>query len=89
MVRNERRSVDNPLVFFDISIGDEVVGRIVFELFKDVVPKVCTHSTATIIRLILLYIRIQELLTNTALAEFVLQHQMEVLNYVYCGAIRR
>merc|ERR1719192_2551256 len=28
-----------PRVYFDISIGGEDVGRIVFELFKDVVPK--------------------------------------------------
>ncbi|KAI0881192.1 putative U-snRNP-associated cyclophilin [Annulohypoxylon maeteangense] len=29
----------NPLVFFDISLGGEPLGRITFELFKDVVPR--------------------------------------------------
>lgn len=30
---------DNPRVFFDVDIGGERVGRIVFEIFADVVPK--------------------------------------------------
>ncbi|KAI1338822.1 putative U-snRNP-associated cyclophilin [Xylariaceae sp. FL0016] len=29
----------NPLVFFDITLGGEPLGRVTFELFKDVVPK--------------------------------------------------
>ncbi|KAK2068236.1 hypothetical protein P8C59_002888 [Phyllachora maydis] len=29
----------NPLVFFDITLGGEPLGRITFELFKDMVPK--------------------------------------------------
>ncbi|KAI1137186.1 putative U-snRNP-associated cyclophilin [Hypoxylon sp. FL0543] len=29
----------NPLVFFDITLGGEPLGRITFELFKDVVPR--------------------------------------------------
>lgn len=32
-------AVTNPKVFFDMSIGDEKAGRIVMELFADVVPK--------------------------------------------------
>ncbi|KAJ5076773.1 peptidyl-prolyl cis-trans isomerase cyp63 [Anaeramoeba ignava] len=31
--------MSNPQVFFDISIGGKAAGRIVFELFADVVPK--------------------------------------------------
>ncbi|OQY43140.1 MAG: peptidylprolyl isomerase [Anaerolineaceae bacterium 4572_78] len=41
---------NNPQVFFDISIGEKSAGRIVMELFADVVPKtaenfrqLCTH----------------------------------------------
>ncbi|XP_067950906.1 peptidyl-prolyl cis-trans isomerase H-like [Watersipora subatra] len=30
---------DNPIVFFDVSIGSTEVGRVKFELFADVVPK--------------------------------------------------
>ncbi|TGJ86918.1 hypothetical protein E0Z10_g1853 [Xylaria hypoxylon] len=29
----------NPLVFFDITIGGEPLGRVTFELFKDSVPR--------------------------------------------------
>ncbi|KAK8074816.1 hypothetical protein PG997_009479 [Apiospora hydei] len=29
----------NPMVFFDITLGGEPLGRITFELFKDVVPR--------------------------------------------------
>ena len=32
-------AADNPVVFFDISIGGQAVGRIKMELFADVVPK--------------------------------------------------
>ena len=42
MVKRDRRNQDNPVVFFDITIGGRDVGKIVFELYKDVVPKVCT-----------------------------------------------
>ena len=40
MSKPSRRNPDNPLVFLDITVGGEPVGRIVLELFKDVVPKV-------------------------------------------------
>eukprot|EP01068_Selenidium_serpulae_P007351 Selendium_serpulae@DN4686_c0_g1_i4.p1 len=33
------RHPDNPIVFFDISIGNHAVGRIKMELFKDTTPK--------------------------------------------------
>jgi len=32
-------NVDNPVVFFDITIGGHAQGRVVMELFADVVPK--------------------------------------------------
>ena len=35
--------IKRPLVFFDITIDDVYVGRIIFELFKDVVPKTCEN----------------------------------------------
>ena len=38
--KNKRRDPENPLVYFDVSIGGQSAGKIVFELFKDVVPKV-------------------------------------------------
>jgi len=34
------RNPNNPVVFFDISIGGFQAGRIVMELFADIVPKV-------------------------------------------------
>ncbi|KAK9815444.1 hypothetical protein WJX72_003733 [[Myrmecia] bisecta] len=49
-----RRSSDNPLVYFDVSIDGTVTGRVVFELFKDIVPKtaenfrqLCTGEAGT------------------------------------------
>ncbi|XP_071116634.1 peptidyl-prolyl cis-trans isomerase 7-like [Haliotis cracherodii] len=36
----------NPRVFFDISIGGVVVGRVVFELYKDKVPKTAENFRA-------------------------------------------
>ncbi|CAG5114972.1 unnamed protein product, partial [Candidula unifasciata] len=35
-----------PRCFFDISIGEQEVGRIVFELFADVCPKTCENFRA-------------------------------------------
>ena len=35
-----RKHAENPLVFFDVSISGEYVGRVVVEFFIDVVPKV-------------------------------------------------
>jgi hypothetical protein len=32
-------SLANPKVFFDINVGDKDAGRVIFELFADVVPK--------------------------------------------------
>lgn len=42
----EMENSGNPRVFFDITIGSEDVGRIVFELFKDVVPKTVENFRA-------------------------------------------
>jgi peptidylprolyl isomerase len=36
----------NPFVFFDMTIGGEAVGRIVFELFHDTVPKTAENFRA-------------------------------------------
>jgi peptidylprolyl isomerase len=36
----------NPRVFFDITIGDRKAGRLVFELFADVVPKTAENFRA-------------------------------------------
>ncbi|XP_053207833.1 peptidyl-prolyl cis-trans isomerase H-like [Panonychus citri] len=38
-IQSQLRNSNNPVVFFDISIGNTEVGRIKFELFADVVPK--------------------------------------------------
>ena len=41
-----KRSLDNPVVYFDIEIRDEEIGRIVFELYVDVVPKTAENFRA-------------------------------------------
>ena len=37
--KEETKANDNPIVFFEISIGGKALGRIEFELFKNQVPK--------------------------------------------------
>uniref|UniRef100_A0A0X3PYP5 Peptidyl-prolyl cis-trans isomerase n=1 Tax=Schistocephalus solidus TaxID=70667 RepID=A0A0X3PYP5_SCHSO len=39
MVSERMNNPKNPVVFFDITIGGQEIGRIQFELFADVVPK--------------------------------------------------
>jgi peptidylprolyl isomerase len=34
---------DRPMTFFDISIDSKLIGRIIFELFSDIVPKTCEN----------------------------------------------
>ena len=36
---DKQNNVTNPIVFFDITIGNTDVGRIKFELFADLVPR--------------------------------------------------
>ena len=36
---NPKRHKENPIVFFDVSMGGQPAGRILVELFKDVCPK--------------------------------------------------
>lgn len=43
---NAEDSMENPKVYFDISIGDEPAGRIEFELFADTVPKTAENFRA-------------------------------------------
>jgi len=38
-IQSQLRHPNNPVVFFDITIGTTEVGRIKMELFADVVPK--------------------------------------------------
>ena len=33
----------NPLIFFDINVGPEFLGRLIIELYKDVAPKTCEN----------------------------------------------
>ncbi len=40
MPKRRRHDPSNPIVYFDITIGGDHAGKIVFELFKDAVPKV-------------------------------------------------
>ena len=50
VLKRRRRNVDNPLVFFDIDIGSQSAGKIVFELFSDVVPKVMSFMAQEMTR---------------------------------------
>ena len=43
---NKVARMANPRVFFDITIGDRKAGRLVFELFADVVPKTAENFRA-------------------------------------------
>ena len=38
VVPNQTANIDNSFVFFEIQIGEKIIGKIEFELFKDVVP---------------------------------------------------
>jgi len=39
-----RKSGDpNPLIFFDIDVGSEFLGRLIIELYKDVAPRTCEN----------------------------------------------
>ncbi|XP_045203479.2 peptidyl-prolyl cis-trans isomerase D-like [Mercenaria mercenaria] len=42
----ETAKTDNPRVYFDVEIGGEPAGRILFELFKDAVPKTVENFRA-------------------------------------------
>jgi len=45
-IETEDSQAPRPRVFFDVSIGGESVGRIVFELFNDIVPKTAENFRA-------------------------------------------
>ena len=45
VLKRRRRSASNPLVYFDVDIGSQRAGKVVFELFSDVVPKVMPFMT--------------------------------------------
>ncbi|CAG9759997.1 unnamed protein product [Ceutorhynchus assimilis] len=38
LIQPQLRSLTNPVVFFDVSVGTTEIGRMIFELFADVVP---------------------------------------------------
>ena len=43
---NKLRNKNNPVVFFDIGLNNNKLGRITFELFKDIVPKTAENFRA-------------------------------------------
>ncbi|CAB3224693.1 unnamed protein product [Arctia plantaginis] len=38
-IQSQLRNPNNPVVFFDVTVGTTEIGRMIFELFADVVPK--------------------------------------------------
>lgn len=38
-IQTQLRNPNNPVVFFDVSVGNTEIGRMIFELFDDVCPK--------------------------------------------------
>ena len=39
-IKNSIRDASNPTTYFDVSIGGQPIGRVIFELFADLAPKV-------------------------------------------------
>eukprot|EP01090_Pellita_catalonica_P016351 TRINITY_DN4648_c0_g1_i1.p1 TRINITY_DN4648_c0_g1~~TRINITY_DN4648_c0_g1_i1.p1 ORF type:complete len:223 (-),score=39.55 TRINITY_DN4648_c0_g1_i1:347-1015(-) len=37
--KNDSGVADRPIVFFDVTIGDQLIGRIKFQLYSDIVPR--------------------------------------------------
>ncbi|KAI3931943.1 hypothetical protein MKW98_012353 [Papaver atlanticum] len=44
--KDEKKSIANPIVFFDMTIGGKPAGRIVMELFADCVPRTAENFRA-------------------------------------------
>ncbi|EAA04625.2 peptidyl-prolyl cis-trans isomerase H isoform X1 [Anopheles arabiensis] len=42
-MQGQLRNPNNPVVFMDITVGTAEIGRMVFELYADVVPKTCEN----------------------------------------------
>lgn len=38
-IQNQLKNSNNPVVFFDIAVGTTEIGRMIFELFADTVPR--------------------------------------------------
>ena len=43
LLASRKSDQPNPLIFFDINVGSEFLGRLVMELYKDVAPRTCEN----------------------------------------------
>ena len=43
LLASRKSDQPNPLIFFDINVGSEFLGRLIMELYKDVAPRTCEN----------------------------------------------
>lgn len=71
MLKRRRRNTENPLVYFDVTIGGQSSGKIVMELFQDAVPKVSLESLVALCDLTACYVLMCK---SESIVEYIIGH---------------